>query len=56
MIILFNRLIIWREAGHEEDIYDLDGSEEKTFIAKYKVKLPSEMKIKKVIRKLWHQK
>ena len=36
--------------GQEEE---LDGLEEKIFIAKYKVKLPSESKIKKAIRKLW---
>jgi hypothetical protein len=44
-------LIIFREAGREEVIYALDGLEEKIFIAKYKVKLPSETKIKKVIIK-----
>jgi predicted nuclease of restriction endonuclease-like (RecB) superfamily len=44
-------LIICREAGREEVIYALDGLEEKIFIAKYKVRLPSETKIKKVIRK-----
>ena len=44
-------LIICREAGREEVIYALDGREEKIFIAKYKVKLPSEAKIKKAIRK-----
>jgi len=44
-------LIICREAGREEVIYALDGLEEKIFIAKYKVKLPSETKIKKAIRK-----
>jgi predicted nuclease of restriction endonuclease-like (RecB) superfamily len=44
-------LIICREAGREEVIYALDGLEEKIFIAKYKVKLPSEAKIKKAIRK-----
>ena len=45
-------LIICREAGREEVIYALDGLEEKIFIAKYKVKLPSEAKIKKAIRDL----
>ena len=35
-----------------EVIYALDGLEEKIFIAKYKIKLPSESKIKKAIRKL----
>ena len=44
-------LIICREAGREEVIYALDGLEEKIFIAKYRVKLPSETKIKKVIKK-----
>ena len=44
-------LIIYREAGREEVIYALDGLEKKIFIAKYKVKLPSEAKIKKAIRK-----
>ena len=44
-------LIICREAGREEVVYALDGLEEKIFIAKYKVKLPSERKIKKAIRK-----
>jgi hypothetical protein len=43
-------LIICREAGRKEVIYALDGLEEKIFIAKYKVKLPSEAKIKKAIR------
>ena len=41
-----------REAGREEVIYALNGLEEKIFIAKYKVKLPSEAKIKKAIKKL----
>ena len=45
-------LIICREAGREEVIYALNGLEEKIFIAKYKVKLPSEAKIKKAIKKL----
>ena len=45
-------LIICKDAGKEEVIYALDGLEEKIFIAKYKVKLPSEEKIKKAIRKL----
>ncbi len=44
-------LIICREAGREEVFYALDDLEEKIFIAKYKVKLPSEAKIKKAIRK-----
>jgi len=33
-------------------MYALDGLEKKIFIAKYKVKLPSEEKIKKAIKKL----
>jgi predicted nuclease of restriction endonuclease-like (RecB) superfamily len=45
-------LIICREAGREEVVYALDGLEEKIFIAKYKVKLPSEAKIKKAIKNL----
>ena len=49
-------LIICREAGREEVIYALDSLEEKIFIAKYKVKLLSETKIKKVIKKFWNTK
>jgi predicted nuclease of restriction endonuclease-like (RecB) superfamily len=45
-------LIICREAGQEEVVYALDGLEEKIFVARYKVKLPSEAKIKKAIKKL----
>jgi predicted nuclease of restriction endonuclease-like (RecB) superfamily len=45
-------LIICREAGREEIAYALDGLEEKIFIAKYKVMLPSEEKIKRAIKKL----
>ena len=45
-------LIICQEAGREEVIYALERLEEQIFIAKYKVKLPSEAKIKKAIRKL----
>jgi hypothetical protein len=45
-------LIICREAGREEVIYALDGLEEKIFIARYKVKLPSEAKIKKALKNL----
>ncbi len=45
-------LIICRETGREEVIYALEGLEDKIFIAKYKVKLPSEAKIKKAIRDL----
>jgi len=45
-------LIICRESGHEEVIYALGGLEEKIFVALYKIKLPSEDKIKKVIRDL----
>jgi len=44
-------LIICREAGKEEVIYALGDLEEKIFIAKYKVKLPSENKIKKIVHK-----
>ena len=45
-------LIICKEAGREEVMYALDGLEKKIFIAKYKVKLPSEEKIKKAIKSL----
>jgi hypothetical protein len=45
-------LIICREAGREEVIYALDGLEEKIFVARYKVKLPSEAKIKKALKNL----
>ena len=45
-------LIICRDAGREEIAYALDGLEEKIFIAKYKVMLPSEEKIKRAIKKL----
>ena len=45
-------LIICREAGREEVIYALDGLEKKIFVAKYKVKLPSEAKIKKALKDL----
>lgn len=45
-------LIICREAGREEIAYALDGLEEKIFIAKYKVMLPSEERIKRAIKKL----
>ena len=45
-------LIICREAGKEEVMYALDGLEEKMFIAKYRVKLPSENEIKKKLKKL----
>jgi hypothetical protein len=43
-------LIICKEIGHEEVIYALDGLEEKIFVALYKTKLPSEDKIKKLIK------
>ena len=43
-------LIICREAGREEIVYALGGLEERIFIAEYKVKLPSEAKIKKALR------
>jgi len=45
-------LIICRKAGREEIAYALDGLEEKIFIAKYKVMLPSEEQIKRAIKKL----
>jgi predicted nuclease of restriction endonuclease-like (RecB) superfamily len=45
-------LIICSEAGCEEVIYALDGLEDKIFVAKYKTKLPSEAKIKRIIKKL----
>jgi predicted nuclease of restriction endonuclease-like (RecB) superfamily len=45
-------LIICREAVREEVVYALDGLEKKIFIVKYKVKLPSEAKIKQAIRKI----
>jgi predicted nuclease of restriction endonuclease-like (RecB) superfamily len=45
-------LIICRDAGREEIIYALEGLEKKIFVAKYKVKLPSEEKIKQAIKEL----
>lgn len=45
-------LIIGREAGREEVFYALDGLVDKIFIAKYKTKLPSEAKIKRIIKEL----
>jgi len=45
-------LIICRDLGHEEVYYALANLEEKIFIAKYKIKLPSEEKIKRVIRRI----
>ena len=45
-------LIICKEAGREEVVYALDGLEEKIFIATYKVKLPSEERIKRAIKNL----
>jgi hypothetical protein len=45
-------LIICREAGREEVVYALDGLEEKIFVARYKIKLPSEAKIKKALKNL----
>ena len=45
-------LIICRDAGREEIIYALDGLEKKIFIAKYKLKLPSEEKIKQALKEL----
>lgn len=43
-------LIICQDANKEEVIYALGGLEEKIFIAKYKIKLPSEDKIKRAIK------
>jgi hypothetical protein len=45
-------LIICRDAGKEEIKYALGGLEEKIFIAKYKVKLPSDEKFKKILNKI----
>ena len=45
-------LIICRDAGREEIIYALDGLEKKIFIAQYKIKLPSEEKIKQALKEL----
>jgi len=45
-------LIICREAGREEVIYALNGLEEQIFVSIYKTKLPSEEKIKRVMRGL----
>lgn len=45
-------LIICKEADKEEVVYALDGLERKIFIAKYKLKLPSEAKIKKALKSL----
>ena len=45
-------LIFCRDAGKEEVKYALGGLEEKIFIAKYKVKLPSDEKFKEIINKL----
>jgi predicted nuclease of restriction endonuclease-like (RecB) superfamily len=45
-------LIICREANKELISYALDGLEEKIFIREYKVKLPSDAKIKKAIKNL----
>ena len=44
-------LIICKEAHHEEVMYALGDLEEKIFIAEYKLKLPSEEKIKKIMHK-----
>lgn len=44
-------LIICKDLGYEEAFYALNGLEEKIFISIYKTKLPSEEKIKKVVRK-----
>lgn len=45
-------LIICRELGYEEVVYALDGLEEKIFVALYKIKLPSEGKIRRAVRGL----
>ncbi|MHB8903578.1 MAG: PDDEXK nuclease domain-containing protein [Patescibacteria group bacterium] len=45
-------LIICKEAGREEVVYALDGLEERIFVSIYKTKLPSEEKIKRVMREL----
>ncbi len=45
-------LIICGEAGREEVVYALDGLEQKIFISTYKLKLPSEEKIKRAIKAL----
>ena len=45
-------LIICSEAGREEVVYALDGLEDKIFVSKYKTKLPSEEKIRRVIKNL----
>lgn len=45
-------LIICREAGREEVIYALNGLEEQIFVSIYKTKLPSEERIKRVMRSL----
>ncbi len=45
-------LIICKEIGYEEVVYALDGLEEKIFVSLYKTKLPSEEKIKRVIRRI----
>ena len=45
-------LVICKEAGKEEVVYALDGLEERIFVATYKIKLPSEAKIKRAIKNL----
>jgi len=45
-------VIICREAGREEVIYALNGLEKQIFVSIYKAKLPSEEKIKRVVRRL----
>jgi len=45
-------LIICKELGREEAFYALGGLEEKIFVALYKTKLPSEEKIRRVVRGL----
>lgn len=45
-------LILCKHAGKEEVQYALGGLEEKIFIAKYKVKLPSNEKLKQIIKNI----
>ena len=45
-------LIICKELGREEVIYTLNGLEEQIFVSVYKTKLPSEERIKRVIKRI----
>ena len=45
-------LIICKELGREEVVYTLNGLEEQIFVSIYKTKLPSEEKIKRVIKRI----